>query len=157
MNEVAAWVMQIDRMSRVAVGQLELIHIIANPEYIEVPKAPRHCKRVVMWNNKVIPVMDLSILVNDASAFYQHNSVAVALYAPEGRHELQYGGIQLIDMPVLDKVSNQQQVTQSELSEQWKPLSVSAYRGRDSDIIPILDLPKLFSPDITRYLYQQAS
>lgn len=145
MNDVAAWLMQVDRTSRVAVGQLELIHIIATPDYIEVPKTPAYCTRVVVWNNKIIPVLDLSMLVNGTSAFYQHNALAVALYTNGDGKEVKYGGIQLIDMPVLDRVSNDQQISESELSDKWKSISISGYRSKDDDIIPILDVHRLFS------------
>lgn len=138
--------MQVGRTSRVAVGQLELIHIIATPEYIEVPKAPAYCTRVVVWNNKIIPVLDLSMLVDDTSAFYQHNALAVALYTNAGGKEVKYGGIQLIDMPVLDRVSNSQQISESKLPDKWRPISISGYTSKDNDIIPILDVHRLFSP-----------
>ena len=153
MSEVAAWLMQIDRLSKVAVGQLELIHIIAAPEYIEVPKAPEYCKRVVIWNGRVIPVVDLSMLVNKTSAYYQHNAVAVALYSAGAGKELKYGGIQLTDMPGLDKVSNEQHIAESELPRNWKPVSISGDRGKENDIVPILDLPRLFTPGIDRLAY----
>jgi len=146
--------MQVDRVSRVAVGQLELIHIIAQPSYIEIPKAPDYCKRVVVWNNKVIPVLDLSMLVNKTSAYYQHNAVAVAMYVNGSEKQVQYGGIQLIDMPVLDTVSNEQKIVESELSVRWKPISISGYRSKDREIIPILDVQKIFSPGIDIQAYQ---
>ena len=150
MGEVAAWLMQIDRASKVAVGQRELIHIVAAPKYIEVPKAPFYCSRVLIWNNSLVPVVDLSLLVNKMSAFYHDNSVAVGVYTDQNSGKTHYGGIQLTDMPVLDKVSNKQQILESELSSAWRPVSVSAYKSTDNEIIPILDLRRLFSPGIDK-------
>ena len=148
MSDVAAWLMQVDRTSRVAVGQLELIHIIAVPEYLEVPRAPDYCKRIVLWNNKIVPVVDISMLINKTSAYYQHNAVAIALYYDPDNQDLKYGGIQLTDMPVLDKVNNDQHIAEAELSVKWKRISLSGYRRKDNDIIPILDVQRLFSPGI---------
>lgn len=150
MGDVAAWLMQVDRVSRVAVGQLELIHIISDPDYIEVPRTPEYCQRVVVWNNRIVPILDISMLINKTSAFFQHNAVAVALYSSGDSGELNYGGIQLIDMPVLDKVSNQQYVEASELPGNWRHVSISAYRSKDDDIVPILDTQRLFSPDVAQ-------
>ena len=148
MNEVAAWLMQIDRLSKVAVGQLELIHIIAEPEYIDIPRAPEYCKRIVVWNNSVIPVFDLSLLINKTSAFYQHNAVAVALYSDMVTQKIKYGGIQLIDMPTLDKVTNKQHISEIEMPEHWRSISISGYRSKDNDVVPILNISRLFSTEL---------
>ena len=153
MSHVPAWLMQVDRVSRVAVGQMELIHIIASPEYIEVPHAPEYCHRAVFWNDRLIPVVDLSVLTTGASAFYQHNSVAVALYWNQQGNELLYGGIQLTDMPVLEQVSNDQAVEAQLLSDQWRALSVSAFRSQAGEIVPIINIPTLFSTEIGAVLH----
>ena len=150
MSEAAAWLMQIDRLTRVAVGQLELIHIISSPEYIEVPKAPGYCQRIVVWNNKIIPVVDISMLVAGTSAFYQNNAVAVALYKDPGSDEIKYGGIQLTDMPLLEKITNEQGVARSDLSSMWHPYAVSGFKSAEKEIVPIIDIRQLFVPGIDK-------
>lgn len=152
MNKVPAWLMQVDRISKVAVGQMELIHIIASPEYVDIPKTPEYCSRIVIWNNRVLPVIDLSSLVTGVSAYYQHNSVAVAMYVDSVTSQYKYGGIQLTDTPVMDHVSDDQFVDAAKLTQAWKAVSISAYRGGEGEVIPILNVEALFSPGINAKL-----
>lgn len=147
MSTVAAWLMQIDRLTRVAVAQMELVHILPDPEYIEVPKAPDHCKRVVIWNKLVIPVVDISMLIHDVSSFYQNNAVAITIYHNPDDNQYYYAGIQLTDMPVLENVSNAQYVSASEVSAKWRSFTISAFRSKDNDVVPVLDVPRLFAAD----------
>ena len=151
MSEAAAWLMQIDRLTRVAVGQLELIHIISSPEYIEVPKAPEYCQRVVYWNHKMIPVIDISMLVTGTSTYYQNNAVAVALYTDPQTNEVSYGGIQLTDMPLLEKISNDQGLSPTDLASHWHPYAISGFKSKDKDLVPIIDVKRLFVPGIGRH------
>lgn len=157
MAEVAAWLMQIDRLFRVAVGQSELIHIIPSPEYIEIPRAPGYCKRVIAWNDEIIPVVDLSMLVNGVSAFHEQNSVAVTLYTEDNSSKLQYGGIQLIDMPRIDHVSNDHAIDREDIPTNWKPLSISAYRNAQGEIVPVLDTGRIFSAGINQLILQKTA
>jgi len=154
MSLVPAWLMQIDRMSRVALGQLELVHIIPSPEYVEIPKSHDFCKRVVLWNKKIIPVMDISMLVNKVPAYVENNAVAIAIYRDANSDAIKYGGIQLTDMPVLEKVDNSQAVSKAELPEKWNGVSISCFKLVENEVVPVLDVCRLFSTGISSMYYQ---
>ena len=154
MSSATAWLMQIDRMSRIAVGKLELIHIIATPDFIQVPKAPDYCNKIVLWNNKIIPVIDISMLTNKTSSFTRKNSVAVAIYEDPVTNELKYGGVQLSDMPVMENVTNDQAALKDQLKSIWWPISVSCFKSEDDEIIPVLDVSKVFSKGIDNVVHQ---
>ena len=154
MSLVPAWLMQIDRLSRVALGQLELVHIIPSPEYIEIPKSHDYCKRVVLWNKKIIPVMDISMLVNKVPSYIENNAVAVAIYRDAISEEIKYGGIQLTDMPVLEKVDNSQAVAKVELPDKWNRVSISCFQLAEDEVVPVLDVCRLFSTGISSMYYQ---
>ena len=154
MSSAPAWLMQIDRLSRVALGQLELVHIIPSPEYVEIPKSHDYCNRVVLWNKKIIPVMDISMLVNRVPSYIENNAVAVAIYRDKNTEDIKYGGIQLTDMPILESVDNSQAVSKSELPDKWDMVSISCFQMSENEIVPVLDVRRLFSTGISSMYYQ---
>jgi len=154
MSNVDAWLMQIDDFSRVAIGQLELIHIIASPEYIEVPKAPEYCQRVIVWNDEIIPVIDISILMDHAIPCFHQNAIAVVIYHDENNQVLKYGGIQLFDTPVLAKVSNTQAVIRADMQDRWEAVALSCFKDEEDELIPVLDLKRLFSSGVDKFIGQ---
>ena len=145
MNSVPAWVMQVDRVAKVAVGKMEIIHIVHNPDYITIPCAPEHCNRVVYWNKKIIPVMNLSMWFNESVVYYHSNLVAIVTYQDESNADIKYGGIQLLDPPVIDYVSNNQLSKTDSNDGKWRAIALSCYRNKSDEDIPIIDLCAIFS------------
>ena len=145
MNSVPAWVMQVDRVAKVAVGKMEVIHIVHNPEYITIPCAPEHCNRVIYWNKKIIPVMNLSTWFNDSVVYYHSNLVAIVTYQDGNNGDIKYGGIQLLDPPVIDYVNNNQLSKADSTDGKWRSIALSCYRNKSDEDIPIIDLRTIFS------------
>ncbi|MCW9015183.1 MAG: chemotaxis protein CheW [Gammaproteobacteria bacterium] len=144
MNKAQAWLLQIDRKTRVAVGHLELIHIVNYPEYYDVPRSPEHCKRVILWNKNIIPVIDMSMLIDGISTYYHKNKIAIAMYENSQTGQYEYGGIQLMDTPILKVIDNNQGVSRSQLSDKWRDYSLSAFKVNE-EMIPIVSIRKIFS------------
>ena len=147
-GQVSAWYMQVDRTSRVAVGQQELVHIVSDPDYIDVPQSPDYCKRVILVNNRIVPVIDISMLTNNTSSYHQHNAVAVAMYMHRQKKTLCYGGIQLTDMPQLKTVSNDMAAKQQDMQDKWRHICFSGIREANNEIIPVVNLSYLFSSEL---------
>lgn len=144
MSGVSAWVMQLDHVLSAAVGQMELIHIVDNPELIYIPKAPSYCNHVVLWNSIVIPVLDLSAWLNDSTLVYRRNLVAIAVYRDE-KGVLKYGGLHLADTPTLVTVSNDDACNLPVSSSLWQKISISCFSNDEHAPVPIIDIPKIFS------------
>lgn len=144
MSGATAWVIQLDHQMSAAVGQMELIHIVDNPEFYKIPGAPAYCDHVILWNNRIIPVMDLSAWLNDSTVVFRRSLVAIAVYRDQN-NELKYGGIHLSDTPATEVVSNDQACALPITSNRWKAVSVSCFRSSDSNPVPILDVPTIFS------------
>ncbi|MFW2371810.1 MAG: chemotaxis protein CheW [Gammaproteobacteria bacterium] len=144
MSGATAWVMQLDHQISAAVGQMELIHIVDNPEFYKIPGAPAYCAHVILWNNRIIPVMDLSAWLNDSTVVYSRSLVAIAVYRDQN-NELKYGGIHLSDTPAMEEVSNDQACALPMTSNRWRTVSISCFRSSDNNPVPILDVPTIFS------------
>ena len=60
MAESTAWVLALDQQLRAAVGEREMVHLIEAPTLLEVPRSPFYCRQVLVWNDAVLPAMDLA-------------------------------------------------------------------------------------------------
>lgn len=143
-NGVTAWLLQVDRLVNVAIGQFELIHIIDEPEYLLIPQAPEYCKDVVLWNGNIVPVMSLtSWLTSDIQA---DNTGIVAIVVYENAQGKQmFGGLKLSNAPTQAKVTNDQQCQLTADLDKWRKVSLSSFKSRAGNIVPIIDVSKLFS------------
>ncbi len=71
------------------------------------------------------------------------NVVAILIYKNlEG--ELAYGGIKLVNVPVLSKIDNTQGCFLPDDADKWKKISLSCFKSNNGDIVPILDIAILF-------------
>jgi len=147
-NGVAAWLMQIDRLTNLAVGQYELVHIVDQPEYTPIPQAPEYCKHVIIWNDNIVPVMNISSWVTGEVQPEDSGIVAILVYKSP-QEEFLYGGIKLSNTPVLERVNNNQQCALPESLAKLKLISISCFKSSDGDVVPILDVTGLFSKKIS--------
>jgi len=140
---VTTWLLPLDQAVNVAVGEYEFVHIVDQPEYISIPRTPEYCKHVILWNENIVPVINLS------SWFYGHEQsedagvVAILIYN-NSEGELLYGGIKLINIPVLDKVKNDQGCSLPGNADKWKEISLSCFKSCNGEVVPILDVAALF-------------
>jgi len=143
-NGVVAWLLQVDRLVNVAIGQFELIHIIDEPDYMSIPQSPKHCKDVVLWNNNIVPVMSLVSWLTSEIQVDNTGVVAIVVYEDEqGKHK--FGGIKLSNAPIQAKVKNSQQCQLTGDFDKWRKVSLSSFKSKTGDIVPIIDVSKLFS------------
>lgn len=145
---VAAWLMQVDRMVNMAVGQFELMHIVDQPDYVQIPQAPEYCKHVILWNDNIVPVMNLSSWLTGEPQSDDSYVVAILVYK-DAQGGFIYGGIKLNDTPVLERVSNNQQCGMPEIYEKLKIISLSCFKSSNGDVVPVLDVNGLFSKSLS--------
>lgn len=141
---VSAWMMQIDRMLNLAVGQFEIVHIVDQPELFLIPQAPEYCKHVIIWNENIVPVMNVSSWLSNEAQAKDTGIIAILVYK-NSRQELQYGGIKLGNAPALEKVTNSQQCELPEDNEKLRGISLSCFKSSGGETVPVLDVEKLFS------------
>ena len=156
MSSVAAWVMKIDEALYASVSQMELVHIVNNPESVLVPSAPDYCKNIIIWNDIILPVMDLSCLLSDSKPSATCNIVAVIIYR-DSRNKIHYGGINLATTPELEYVENTQLCKLPDHQEKLQAISLSCFKSSDDHKVPILDISKVFSREYAEEYKEQHS
>ncbi len=141
---VDAWLLAIDYDNKVAVGEFELVYIVNQAEYIHVPQAPEYCSQIIIWNGKVVPVVDLSSWFTSREQLDDCKAIAILAY--EGaKGEVQYGGLKLIDIPMLESVTNDQFCHLSQQKMKMEKISHSSYMSKNGEVVAILNIPSIFS------------
>jgi len=148
MSEAAAWIMKVDDSIYASVSQMELVHIINSPETVRVPNAPEHCQNIIVWNDNILPVVDLAVLFSKTNTNTGLDVVAVIIFRDHD-NVIQYGGIRLYDSPELETVENGQVCAIPETPEYLQSVSLSCFINKRGIEVPILDTSKLFGGQFT--------
>ena len=136
--------MKVDELLHVSVSQMELVHIINTPCVINVPQAPKFCQDVIIWNDNILPVVDLSALSNHSASKSTGNVIAVIIYR-DVNAEIQYGGVVLTDSPELEQVDNSQLCQLPEHARDLRTFSLSCFKSKAGNEVPILDMGRIFA------------
>ncbi|MGB5065524.1 MAG: chemotaxis protein CheW [Candidatus Competibacter sp.] len=140
-----AWVLVLDDQLRAAVGERELIYLIEAPTLLEVPLSPYYCRQTILWNNLLLPAMDLAAWLHKQPKANNNRKLAgIVAYQPEPNVAPGYGALLLADTPKRVQVADTQACSLPERPNGWRELAISCFR-QGEDAIPILDLPHLFT------------
>ena len=148
---VEAWLMPVERQVNVAVGRSEVVHLVNQPEYISVPQSPRHCNQVIIWNDNVVPVISIESLLFEYGNNIDSGVLAIVMFQV-GHNQYCYGGIKLVSVPQLEKVQNSQACKLPASSERWNDISNACFQLNTGEVIPVLDLGKLFTRYFPEYV-----
>ncbi len=140
-----AWMLALDDRLRAAVGEHELIHLIEAPTLLEVPLSPYYCRRAILWNNLLLPAMDLAAWLRgrEQPAQQERKLAGVVAYQPQ-MGAAEYGVLLLSDIPARTHVSDTQACKLPEQPTGWRDLAISCFLDAETPV-PILDLPLIFS------------
>jgi len=142
MAELTAWLMDFGHGRRAATGERLLVHIVPAPVLAEVPRAPAHCRRVLVWENRLLPAWDVAAFLGAPPIASDRALAALAAYrggADTGKARL---GALLLPAPpvriaVLDPRSR-------ELPDaRWRAIAKACFEHRE-EAVPILDLARMF-------------
>lgn len=144
MAESTAWVLALDQQLLAAVGEREMVHLIETPTLLEVPRSPFYCRQVLVWNDAVLPAMDLAAWLRGQPAHRTQKLAGVFGYQTRSGADPEYGALLLADIPTRIHVTNEQACALPKQPNNWRSLAISCFRQGDQPI-PILDLPHIFT------------
>lgn len=144
--KVPAWIMSITDTVSVSVGEFELVHILTDtPVLFTVPTAPNYCQQVFVWQNKIIPVMNLATrfgLPEKSDNFI----VSIFAYRTEKTEQIEYGALFLTATPSRIEVGNTQACPLSTNLTAWTPYVRCCFQDtKTKKATPILNLERLFA------------
>jgi len=143
-RDSAAWVLMLDSQLRAAVGERELVHVIETPALLAVPRSPSYCRQVLVWNDTVLPAMDVAVWLRGQPAQRQQTLAGVFAYQARPGAEPEYGALLLAGIPTRVRVTDEQACALPKRPGNWRTLAISCFK-QDDNPIPILDLLYIFS------------
>lgn len=151
------WMLHLRGGLQVAVGTRELIYVLPeDPEIHDIPLAPAPAPGVIIWENRLVPVIDAGLLLRGAAADYEDPTMALVLMrhvvvivafvgggATDGGVEL--GALILRKVPERVEVSDDQGCElPGELAAHYE-MFTACFEHPDVGSVPVLDLVALFS------------
>ena len=143
MAESTAWVLALDQQLLAAVGEREMVHLIEAPTLLEVPRSPFYCRQVLVWNDAVLPAMDLAAWLRGQPAHRPQTLVGVFGYQTRPGADPEYGALLLANIPTRTRVTDEQACALPKQPNNWRSLAISCFQ-QSGHPIPILDLPRIF-------------
>ncbi len=149
MAQAQAWLLDLGEGLQAAVGRNDIVHFLEQPHFLPVPGSPSHCSQVVIWQRRILPVMALATWLRGQALQSSQSLVAVVAYqeqpGPISVSSLSYGGLLLAAMPTEQQVDDVQACELPDTPKGWKTTAISCFRHKSGAVVPILDLPQLFS------------
>ncbi len=143
MSDSTAWIMDFDG-AVAAVGERELLHLLPQPELLEVPLAPRHCAHVIAWQDTLLPVWDVRAWLVPDSGKTTPSIAAIVGYQARRRQTPNFGTLMLTEPPSRVVISDAQFCELPEDQPGWRSIAISCFDFNGKPV-PILDLPSMFS------------
>lgn len=138
-----AWIFSLDNELWGAVGEREMIHLVESPVLLEVPKSPPYCRHVLVWNERVLPALDLAAWLH-GHPIERNQCLAGLMVYQNPSAKLHYGALILADLPQCKSVSDDQVCPLPSEPLNWQSVAVSCFADGES-VVPILNLPCIFS------------
>ncbi len=141
MSQANAWLLNFGDSCRAAVGTRELLHLVDAPETFVVPCAPDYCNRVVLWQERLLPVMDMAARLGTATGHTPF--LAVIGYQKKRGEYPQFGALMLAAPPQQLQVSDEQACPLPAQDSAWQELAISCFEHQGAPV-PVLNLNLLF-------------
>ncbi|MGI9303931.1 MAG: chemotaxis protein CheW [Gammaproteobacteria bacterium] len=141
-----AWLLCVGAERRVATAMHEVIQILPIPKIVPVPSAPAHCRLTTLWEDKVVPVMELNVLLagQPPQPPSNYHYVGVVAWQDQPRNPLQYGGLLLTEPPWQHWVHDNQMCEPADERALWRQVCWCCV-SHENGIVPILNIQRLFT------------
>lgn len=143
-DSTAAWILALDGQLRAAVGERELVHLVEVPTLLEVPFCPPYCRHVLIWNDTVLPAMDLAAWLQGQPSPRSRTLAGVFAYQTQRGATPEYGALLLDGIPARIRVTNESACVLPKKPRNWRTVAISCFKQGDN-AVPILDLPHIFT------------
>lgn len=141
-NRPNAWMLDFGGAFRAAVGARVLVQIVDRPRLHPVPCTPPHCQSIYAWQGRLMPVVDVAVLLGREPQ--EPRLLAIAAYQEHAGDTVTFGALLLSAPPVAIIVGNEQACSLPDYPEAWERFSLSCF-GHQGEAIPVLHLGRLFA------------
>jgi chemotaxis signal transduction protein len=145
-SRAGAWLLTLGT-HRAAVGVREQVHLMLEPGAAELAGTPAHCRHVIFWNGRCVPVMDLSRWLDpsaESAGLDQNRHLGVYAYQQGADAPVEFGALWLARPPQRIDVDDAAAAPLPEDCAGWARVAVACFADA-AGAVPILDLPRIFS------------
>ncbi len=141
-----AWLLDCGGGVRVAVALHSLLHLIEDTALLQrVPVVPRHLGQVLLWQERLFPVIDVALLVSGTTPATPHTYVCM-LGWHDATNASDYGGLLIRELPRRIQIQDDAVAKPTaRMVGQWQHLAVT-YFDHQGQVIPIIAPAALFEP-----------
>ncbi len=140
-----AWILDFGRGMQAAVAHHEMWQVLISPVLFEVPRTPPYCNEVLIFQYRILPVLDISLLLEGEKIIpTMSDVVGIAVYQDDPTQPIRYVCLHLATTPLNVYVSDKQACDLPDYQQYWEPLTLCCF-SHDGMAIPIIDLAYLFS------------
>lgn len=154
MKTADAWILPLASRLAVAVGAYELRHVLPDvPALFAIPQAPAYCCRVLLWQERIVPLMDLAArfcFVPEPNsqacnaAYAQH--IAIVAYWSDDSDAVEHGALLLHGLPWRCSVADAQACELPDAFAAWRAYTQACIQlEEDTSVTPVLSLNRLFA------------
>jgi hypothetical protein len=146
MSRAAAWLLTVGD-HRAAVGVREQVHLMLDPAAAELACTPAHCRHVIFWNERCVPVLDLGCWLDAAgrsAESAQHRHLGIYAYQQSAGAPVEFGALWLARPPQRIDVDDAAAAPLPHEQPRWARVAAACFADVHG-AVPILDLSRVFS------------
>ncbi len=154
--KAAAWLLSLNGGLHVAVGERELTYIVSDEvERVFVPRAPSHVSELIVWQNRLLPLFDISAALQDDDAAGEAPAaptetdgtiIVIAAYQVSDKRQVEFGALPVCGLPERIEVADDSGCDLPSELPGWRRLAHSCCELQSHGAVPILDLHRMFAP-----------
>jgi chemotaxis signal transduction protein len=146
MSTAGAWLLDVGGR-RAAVGVREQVHLMHEPQVAELAATPAHCRHVLFWNGRCVPVMDLDVWLTARGTLRMpmaKRHVGIYAYQPDASGAIDFGAFWLARPPQRIDVDDADAAPLPADGAGWSRIATACFADGVGPV-PILDLARIFS------------
>ena len=147
MSTVAAWLLDLGGGLHAAVGEREMLHVLPDsPRLYEIPRSPPYCRKVLIWQGEILPVMDLArrLSVHEATAAQSPPLIVITAFQEQQGVAPRHGALLLGSAPARIRVSDAQACELPQPQSRWRSFAIACFEHADRGAVPVVDLGRIF-------------
>jgi hypothetical protein len=144
MSRVSAWITDVSPGCRAALGVRDLLHLVPTPVTVRIPRAPAHCCSVLRWEGRLLPVVDLAVLLDGAEPQAEYRCVGVVGYRAAGESAISFGALGLTALPTKLELAEVDGCGLPDALTHWRPYANACFDHLGP--VPVLHVASLFRP-----------
>lgn len=139
-----AWLLDFGNGLQAAVGHHEMWQVLLSPVLFEIPCTPPFAREVLVFQERILPVLDVYYFFHHKSILTKSNIVGIAVYQDDPTQPIRYGCLHLASMPQNITVSDSEICELPEEQPFCEPLALSSF-SQNEVAIPIINVGYWFS------------